>query len=73
MGHSQWLDSAHEFREKDMLFDGSTDMRLAPMPPVALNIIMETKSLVGHYLGKKCQLLTTKEKEVRQTSVFGRR
>ena len=30
-------------------------MRVAPMPPVASDIIVDTKSLVGRYLGKKCQ------------------
>ena len=62
MRHRRWLDSDHEFREKDTLFDGSTDMRVAPVPPVASNILVETKSLVGHCLGKKCQLLYNKRK-----------
>ena len=54
MGHRRWLGSDHEFRGEDTLFDGSTDMRMAPVPPVALDIIVDIESLVGRCLGKKC-------------------
>ncbi|XP_065620649.1 uncharacterized protein LOC136063750 [Quercus suber] len=57
MGHRRWLDSDHEFRDEDTLFDGSTDMQVAPVAPVASDILVDTESLVGRYLGKKCQLL----------------
>ena len=55
MGHRWWLGSDHKFREEDTLFDGSTNMWVALVPPVALDIIVDTKSLIGHCLGKKCQ------------------
>nr|POF03638.1 hypothetical protein CFP56_67969 [Quercus suber] len=42
---------------EDTLFDGSTDMQVAPVAPVASDILVDTESLVGRYLGKKCQLL----------------
>ena len=45
-----------------MLFDGSNDMQSAPEPPVASDIILETEHLVGHCLGRKCQLAYNKRK-----------
>ena len=62
MGHRRWLDSDHEFRDEDTLFDGSTDMRVAPVAPVASDILVDTESIVGRCLGKKCQLLYNKRK-----------
>ena len=62
MGHRRWLDSDHEFQDEDTLFNGSTDMRVASVAPVASDILMETESLVGRCLGKKCQLLYNKRK-----------
>ena len=73
MGHRRWLDNDREFQEEDTLFDGSTDMRVACVPPIALNILVETESLVGCCLGRNVNFFTTKEREVRQTSVLGRR
>nr|XP_023905102.1 uncharacterized protein LOC112016865 [Quercus suber] len=52
----------HEFREKDTLFDGTTDIQVAPVPPVASGIIVDTESLVGRCLGKKCQQKYNKRK-----------
>nr|XP_023924457.1 uncharacterized protein LOC112035850 [Quercus suber] len=62
MGHRRWLASDHEFREEDTLFDGTTDMRVAPVPPIASGIIVDTESLVGRCLGKKCQQKYNKRK-----------
>ena len=45
----------HKFRKEATLFDGSTDIRVAPVPPVASDIIVDTESLVRRCLGKKCQ------------------
>ena len=45
-----------------MLFDGSTDMRMAPVPPVVSDIIVDTESLVGRCVGKKCQEKYNKRK-----------
>ena len=45
-----------------MLFDGSNDTRLAPEPPVALDIIVETEHLLGCCLGRKCQVAYNKRK-----------
>ena len=54
MGHRRWLDVHHDFQKKGMLFDGSNDMRLAPIPPVVSEIILDTAHLVGRCLGRKC-------------------
>ena len=54
MGHKRWLDVHHDFRKEGMLFDGSNDMRSAPVPPVASDIILDTAPLVGCCLGRKC-------------------
>ena len=62
MGYRRWLDSDHEFRDEDTLFNGSTDIRVAPVAPVAIDILVETESLVGCCLGKKYQLLYNKRK-----------
>ncbi|XP_075660213.1 uncharacterized protein LOC142630034 [Castanea sativa] len=62
MGHRRWLDVDHNFREEGMLFDGSNDTRLAPVPPVASQIIPDTEHLVGRCLGRKCQLAYNKRK-----------
>ncbi|XP_030934441.1 uncharacterized protein LOC115959910 isoform X3 [Quercus lobata] len=62
MGHRRWLDSDHKFRGEGTLFNGSTDMRGAPMAPVASDILVDTESIVGRCLGKKCQLLYNKRK-----------
>nr|XP_023870348.1 uncharacterized protein LOC111982961 [Quercus suber] len=59
----RWLDSDHEFRDEDTLFDGSTDIRVAPVAPVASDILVDTESLIRRCLGKKCQLLYTKERK----------
>ena len=45
-----------------MLFDGSNDTRLAPKPPVAADIIVETEHLLGRCLERKCQLAYNKRK-----------
>ena len=62
IGHRRWLGSDHEFWKKATLFDRSTDIRVAPVPPVALDIIVDIESLVGHCLGKKCQEKYNKRK-----------
>ncbi|KAK9988482.1 hypothetical protein SO802_028721 [Lithocarpus litseifolius] len=62
MGHRRWLDIDHVFRDEDTSFDGSTDMRVAPVAPVASDILVDTESLVGRCLGRKCQLLYNKRK-----------
>ena len=62
MGHRRWLGSDHEFRKEATLFNGSIDNRVALMPPVVSDIIVDTESLVGRCLGKKCQLLYKKRK-----------
>ena len=56
------MGSEHEFWKEVTLFDGSTDVRVAPVPPVASDIIVDTESLVGRYLGKKCQEKYNKRK-----------
>ena len=56
------MDVDHDFRKEGMLFDGSNDTRLAPEPPVASDIILETEHLVGRCLGRKCQLAYNKRK-----------
>ena len=56
------MDNDHEFRDEDTLFNGSTNMRVAPVAPIASDILVETESLVRHCLGKKCQLLYNKRK-----------
>ena len=43
MGHRRWLDSDHEFRDEGTLFNGSTDMRVAPVAPVASDILVDLK------------------------------
>ncbi|XP_050280987.1 uncharacterized protein LOC126721937 [Quercus robur] len=45
-GHRRWLDSDHKFWDEDTLFDGSTDMRVTPMAPVASDILVDTGNLV---------------------------
>ena len=62
MGHRRWLDVNHDFRKEGMLFDGSNDTRLALVPPVTSNIILQTENLVGCCLGRKCQLAYNKRK-----------
>ena len=62
MGHRRWLGSEHEFRKEATLFDGSTDIRVALVPPVASDIIVDIESLVGRCLGKKCQEKYNKRK-----------
>ncbi|XP_050278453.1 uncharacterized protein LOC126719982 [Quercus robur] len=62
MGHRRWLDSDHEFQDEDTLFDGSIDMQMAPVAPVASDILVDTERIVGRCLGKKCQLLYNKRK-----------
>ena len=62
MGHRRWLDVHHDFRKEGMLFDGSNDMRSAPVPPVVSEIILDTAHLVGRCLGRKCQLVYNKRK-----------
>ena len=52
MGHRRWLGSDHEFWEEDILFDGSTNMQVTHVPPVTLDIIVDTESVVGRCLGK---------------------
>ena len=73
MGHRRCLDNDREFQEEDTLFDRSIDMRVACVPPIASNILVEIESLVGCCLGRNVNFFTTKEREVRQTSVLGRR
>ncbi|XP_075665539.1 uncharacterized protein LOC142635228 [Castanea sativa] len=62
LGHRRWLDLDQNFREEGMLFDGSNDTQLAPVPPVASQIISDTEHLVGRCLGRKCQLANNKRK-----------
>ncbi|XP_030946005.1 uncharacterized protein LOC115970519 [Quercus lobata] len=62
MGHRRWLGSDHEFRKEDTLFDGFTDMRVAPVPPVASDIIVDTETLLTRCLGKKCREKYNKRK-----------
>jgi len=47
MGHRRWLDNDHEFRDKDTLFDRSTNMRVALVAPVESDILVDTKILVS--------------------------
>ena len=54
MRHRRWLGNDHEFWKEDTLFDGFTDMRVAPMPPIASDIIVDTETLLTRCLGKKC-------------------
>ena len=56
------MDVDHDFRKEGMLFDGSNDTRSAPIPLVVLDIILDTEHLVGHCLGRKCQLTYNKRK-----------
>ena len=60
--HRRWLDVDHDFQKEGMLFDGSYDTQSAPIPLVALDIILDTEHLVGHCLGRKCQLTYNKRK-----------
>ena len=53
MGHKRWLDNDHESREDDINFDGTKEFRLALVTPSGLNIMQQTKKLVGQCLGKK--------------------
>ena len=45
---------------------------MAPVAPVVSDILVETESLVGRCLGKKCQLLYNKRKRgvANQRSIF---
>ena len=56
------MGSDHEFRKEATLFDGSTDIQVALVPPVASDIIVDTESLVGRCLGKKYQEKYNKRK-----------
>ena len=51
------MGSDHKFREKDTLFDGSTDMRVALVPLVVLDIIVfnESWTLSGKEMSIKIQ------------------
>ncbi|KAL0007409.1 hypothetical protein SO802_008911 [Lithocarpus litseifolius] len=62
MGHRRWLDKDHPYRKEDTNFDGTQDMRLAPVPPSGLDILMDTESLDGRCLGKKAQATFKKRK-----------
>ncbi|KAL0005925.1 hypothetical protein SO802_013486 [Lithocarpus litseifolius] len=63
IGHRRWLDSDHDFRDEDTSFNGSNDRRVAPVALIASDILVDTESLVGRCLGKKCQLLCNKRKK----------
>lgn len=67
--NSQYLKNGHKFYytghndgwmltkiKEVMLFNGSNDTQLAPVPPVASEIILQIENLVGRCLGRKCQL-----------------
>ena len=56
------MGSDHEFWKEATLFDGSIDIQVALVPPVASDIIVDTESLVGRCVGKKCQEKYNKRK-----------
>uniref|UniRef100_A0A2N9G202 DUF4218 domain-containing protein n=1 Tax=Fagus sylvatica TaxID=28930 RepID=A0A2N9G202_FAGSY len=52
MGHRRFLDNNHKFRKDAVSFDGSREMRPAPVIPSGQDIIMQTEQVVDFSFGK---------------------
>ncbi|XP_075640179.1 uncharacterized protein LOC142611913 [Castanea sativa] len=62
IGHKRFLDRDHKFRKQKKSFDGSDDMRPAPITVLRGEIMLQTDVVAEHVFGKKKVNLTNKRK-----------